>query len=71
MDGIDLHLDNTVAITNIAASAFFLRLCLLILLGRSRSQLQSVNTALGCHLVFEQAVHHAVARGLHLRLELF
>ena len=70
MDGIDLHLDNTVAITNIAASAFFLRLCLLILLGRSRSQLQSVNTALGCHLVFEQAVHHAVARGLHFRLEL-
>jgi hypothetical protein len=33
--------------------------------------LQGVDAALGGHLVFEQAVHHAVARCLHLGFEFF
>ena len=33
--------------------------------------LQSMNAALGSHLVLQQAVHHAMTRRLHLRLEGF
>lgn len=48
-----------------------LRLRLFFLFGRPRPQLKCVNAAFRCHLVFQEAVDHPVARGLHFGFEGF